>query len=183
MDKIYTEGITGIRDEDVKAAEKLGATIKLCGRGIVGNGEPLAMVAPFIVMNTKFLAAVSGVYNAIEVIAEPLGDVMFYGQGAGGGTTASAVVGDLVQIMSTGVNYTAPVFEKSEPKVDFESFSSKHYLALDTDDYAKIKSRLGEHLVISEGEEVAILTSHMTEREFVALISGVIPKSHIRVLD
>lgn len=183
VDKIYTEGITGIRDEDVKAAEKLGATIKLCGRGIVGDGEPLAMVAPFIVMNTKFLAAVSGVYNAIEVIADPLGDVMFYGQGAGGGTTASAVVGDLVQIMSTGVHYTAPVFEKSEPKVEFESFSSKHYLALAGEDYEKIKSRLGEHLVISEGEEVAILTSHMTERELVGVISGIIPKSHIRALD
>lgn len=183
VDKIYTEGITGIRDEDVKAAEKLGATVKLCGRGILKNGEPLAMVAPFIVMNTKFLAAVSGVYNAIEVIADPLGDVMFYGQGAGGGTTASAVVGDLVQIMSTGVDYPAPVFEKSEPKVDFESFSSMHYLALKPNDFEKIKTKLGEYTLISEGDEIAVVTEHMTEKELNALVADIAPKSHIRVLD
>ena len=122
-----------------EAAAKLGATVKLVARGIVGGEEPLAMVAPFIVINTKFLSAVSGVYNAIEVIAEPLGDVMFYGQGAGGGTTASAVVGDLVQVMSTGINYTAPVFEKTEPKVLFESFSSRHYLSYKPENFEKIE--------------------------------------------
>lgn len=183
VDKIYTEGITKIRDNDVKAAAKLGATVKLVARGIVGDGEPLAMVAPFIVMNTKFLSAVSGVYNAIEVIAEPLGDVMFYGQGAGGGTTASAVVGDLVQVMSTGVNYTAPVFEKTEPKVAFESFSSRHYLAFAPEDFAKIEPKLGAYSVILKGKEVAVITHEMTERELFDIVSDTEPKSHIRVLD
>ena len=183
VDKIYTEGITKIRENDVKAAAKLGATVKLVARGIVGNGEPLAMVAPFIVMNTKFLSAVSGVYNAVEVIAEPLGDVMFYGQGAGGGTTASAVVGDLVQVMATGVNYTAPVFEKSEPKVMFESFSSRHYLALSPEEFEKIEQKLGAYSVIIKAKEIAIITHEMTERELADIISGVEIKSHIRVLD
>ena len=183
VDKIYTEGITKIREYDVKAAAKLGATVKLVARGIVGDGEPLAMVAPFIVKNTKFLSAVSGVYNAVEVIAEPLGDVMFYGQGAGGGTTASAVVGDLVQVMATGTNYTAPVFEKSEPKVMFESFSSRHYLAFIPEDFEKIESKLGAYSVILKGKEIAIITHEMTERELSEIIKGIEPKSHIRVLD
>ena len=183
VDKIYTEGITKIRDNDVKAAAKLGATVKLVGRGIVGDGEPLAMVAPFIVMNTKFLSAVSGVYNAIEVIAEPLGDVMFYGQGAGGGTTASAVVGDLVQVMSTGVNYTAPVFEKSEPKVAFESFVSRHYLAYAPEEFEKIESKLGAYSVITKSKEVAVITHDMSEREIADIKAIAEPKSHIRVLD
>ena len=183
VDKIYTEGITKIRDNDVKAAAKLGATVKLVGRGIVGNGDPLAMVAPFIVMNTKFLSAVSGVYNAIEVIAEPLGDVMFYGQGAGGGTTASAVVGDLVQVMSTGVNYTAPVFEKTEPKVAFESFVSRHYLAYAPEDFEKIESKLGAYSVITKSKEIAVITHDMSEREISDIMAIADPKSHIRVLD
>lgn len=183
VDKIYTEGITKIRDNDVKAAAKLGATVKLVARGIVDGKEPLAMVAPFIVMNTKFLSAVSGVYNAIEVIAEPLGDVMFYGQGAGGGTTASAVVGDLVQVMSTGVNYTAPVFEKSEPKVDFMDFVSRHYLAYAPEDFEKIEEKLGAYSMISKAKEIAVITHEMSEREIALLIAEAEPKSHIRVLD
>ncbi len=183
VDKIYTEGITKIRDNDVKTAAKLGATVKLVGRGIVENGEPIAMVAPFIVMNTKFLSAVSGVYNAIEVLAEPLGDVMFYGQGAGGGTTASAVVGDLVQVMSTGTNYTAPIFEKTEPKIAFETFSSKHYLAYDPDDFEKIEPKLGAYSVILKAKEIAVITHEMTERELAEITREIKPKSHIRVLD
>lgn len=183
VDKIYTEGITKIRDNDVKAAAKLGATVKLVARGIVSGDEPLAMVAPFIVMNTKFLSAVSGVYNAIEVIAEPLGDVMFYGQGAGGGTTASAVVGDLVQVMSTGTNYTAPVFEKSEPKVAFESFCSRHYLSFAPEDFEKIESKLGSYSIITKNKEIAIITHEMSEAELTSLVSGIELKSHIRVLD
>lgn len=183
VDKIYTEGITKIRDNDVKTAAKLGATVKLVGRGIVGDGDPIAMVAPFIVMNTKFLSAVSGVYNAIEVIAEPLGDVMFYGQGAGGGTTASAVVGDLVQVMSTGTNYSAPVFEKSEPKVPFETFSSKHYLAYSPEDFEKIESKLGAYSIVLKAKEIAVITHEMTEREISEITSEIKPKSHIRVLD
>jgi len=183
VDKIYTEGITKIRDNDVKSAAKLGATVKLVARGIVGGEEPLAMVAPFIVMNTKFLSAVSGVYNAIEVIAEPLGDVMFYGQGAGGGTTASAVVGDLVQVMSTGINYTAPVFEKTEPKVLFESFSSRHYLSYKPENFEKIEHMLGAYSVINKGKEIAVITHEMTESELGEIISEIKPESHIRVLD
>lgn len=183
VDKIYTEGITKIRDADVKAAEKLGAKIKLVGRCIIKNGEPISMVAPFIVSDTKILSSVNGVYNAIEVVADPLGDVMFYGQGAGSGATASAVVGDLIQIMATGTSYTAPVFEKSESDIYFDSFSSKHYLALSREDYEKINSLLGSFTVISDVDEIAILTDEMTETKLASVLSSVTPKSHIRVLD
>jgi len=183
VDKIYTEGITKIRDADVKAAEKLGAKIKLVGRCIINNGEPISMVAPFIVSDTKILSSVNGVYNAIEVVADPLGDVMFYGQGAGSGATASAVVGDLIQIMATGTSYTAPVFEKSESDISFDSFSSKHYLALSREDYEKINSLLGSFTVISDTDEIAILTDEITEAKLASVLSSVTPKSHIRVLD
>lgn len=183
-DKIHTEGITKIRDEDVSAAFKMGATIKLVGRGISKNGKLFAMVAPFVVPAQMPLSGVSGVYNAVEVIAEPLGNVMFYGQGAGAGATASAIVGDLMQVMASGVNCAAPIFEKCEDIMAFEDFESKHYLALCKACCDKVAERIGGSTVIENGEEYALITPEISEGELAAVLSelGVTPKSNIRIL-
>ena len=121
-DKIHTEGIVGIRASDVSFATAEGYTIKLVGRCINEGKAPLALVAPFLVPVSSSLSGVSGVYNAVQVIADPLGDVMFYGQGAGAGATASAVIGDLCQVLRSGIHYSAPVFEKCSEAADFSSF-------------------------------------------------------------
>lgn len=183
-EKIHTEGITKIRDNDVSAAEKMGATIKLVGRGINKEGELFAMVAPFIVPVTMPLSGVNGVYNAVEVIAEPLGNVMFYGQGAGAGATASAVVGDLMQVMASGIHYSAPVFEKSENMLDFGEFSSKHYLALCRECCDKVSARIPESVIIENGDEFALITPKLTENELSDMLAelNIVPKSHIRML-
>ena len=182
--KIHTEGITKIRDNDVGAAEKMGATIKLVGRGMNKGGKLFAMVAPFIVSSDMPLSAVSGVYNAVEVIGEPLGNVMFYGQGAGAGATASAVVGDLMQIMTSGVHYSAPVLEKSEDILLFDSFSSKHYIALCPACCGKVIERLPDSCVIENGDEVALITPILSEHELSEVLNElkITPKSHIRIL-
>ena len=182
--KIHTEGITKIRDNDVGAAEKMGATIKLVGRGMNKGGKLFAMVAPFIVSSDMPLSAVSGVYNAVEVIGEPLGNVMFYGQGAGAGATASAVVGDLMQIMTSGVHYSAPVLEKSEDILSFDSFECKHYLALCPACYGKVAERLQGACVIENKDEIALITPIISERELNEILNelNVTPKSHIRIL-
>ena len=181
--EVHTEGITAIRDNDVMAANAIGSTIKLVGRGIIKNGKPMLIVAPFIVSADSPLSEVSGVYNAVEVVAEPLGNVMFYGQGAGAGATASAVVGDLMQIMTTGINYPVPVFEKCDDFASFTEFSSKHYLALDASDYTKLANVLGDVSIIKKEEEVAFITREMTEGEFDRILGDVKPLSHIRVLN
>ena len=181
---IHTEGITKIRDNDVSAANKIGATIKLVGRGIIKNGKPMAMVAPFIVPTDMPLSQVSGVYNAVEVVAEPLGNVMFYGQGAGAGATASAVVSDLMQIMTTGTAYPAPVFEKCGDFASFDNFSCKRYLALSKSDVeAVLKTLIENSDVIYDGEdEVQLITSEMTEAELTKMLGDTKPLSHIRML-
>ncbi len=181
---IHTEGITQIRDNDVSLAAKIGATIKLVGRGMNKDGELFAMVAPFIVSSDMPLSGVSGVYNAVEVIAEPLGNVMFYGQGAGAGATASAVVGDLMQIMASGTHYSAPVFKKCEKMLSFGSFESKHYLALCKGCYGKVVERFPNSTVIENGDEYAVITPVLSESELENSIGdlGVTPKSHIRIL-
>ena len=184
-EKIHTEGIVGIRSEDVRAAAKIGCTIKLVGRCIVEEGRaPFVMVAPFLIPSSEALSGVFGVYNAIEISASPLGNVMFYGQGAGAGATASAVVGDLCQIMRSGVNSAKCVFSKTDAVRDFSEFSAKRYIALDSSCKDAAKAAFENIKVISEEGEFAFITEDMTEAEAEERLSkiGASPISLIRLL-
>ncbi len=93
---IYTEGITKISTEDISYAKKLNMSIKLLASSRIVNGRYYAMVAPFLIPSSHPLYSVNGVFNAIFVHGNMLGDAMFYGSGAGKLPTASAVVGDMV---------------------------------------------------------------------------------------
>ena len=171
VDKIHTEGITKIRKEDVTLADKIGCKIKLVGRCIVEGDSHYAVVAPFLVSEDKALAGVCGVYNAIEVVAEPLGNVMFYGKGAGAGATASAVVGDLMQVMTLGGRNT-PTFEKCDNILDFDSFKSRHYLAFDKGAESAVTNALG-NVDFLAGEECSFITDEMCEGELNSAISDI----------
>ncbi len=162
-DKIHTEGITNIRKADVLAAEKIGCKIKLVGRCITTEDDPYIMVAPFMVSSDSALSGVNGVYNAVEVIAEPLGNVMFYGKGAGAGATASAVVGDLMQIMNLG-GKGLPSFEKSAAVAEFEGFEARHYLALEASAENAVKEIFAATEFI-DSSECAFITEPMAEKE------------------
>ena len=96
VEKVYREGITSITAMTIETARQAGYTVKLlaiCER--VGEGL-VARVHPTLIPLTHPLAAVRGAYNAVFVEAESAGQLMFYGAGAGGTQTASAVLGDLV---------------------------------------------------------------------------------------
>ena len=100
-DDVYREGITKVAPADFVAARALGCTIKLlaiCERLTTDEGlqRVSARVYPALVPLTHPLASVNGAFNAVVVEAEAAGRLMFYGQGAGGAPTASAVMGDLV---------------------------------------------------------------------------------------
>lgn len=181
-DKIHTEGITGIRAADVLAAEKLGCKIKLLGRCIQTEDKPYIMVLPFMLGADSPLSDVSGVYNAVEVVGEPLGNVMFYGKGAGAGATASAVVGDLMQIMRLG-RAGAPTFTKSDSVADFDSFEAKHYLAFEPADRACVTAAFADAVEI-DSKECAILTAPLTEAKVNEILAAasLTPLSHIRML-
>ncbi len=187
-DKIHTEGITKIRSEDVKAASALGCTIKLVGRCIVDeNDKCFILVSPFMLPTDSPLSGVSGVYNAVEVVGDPIGSVMFYGQGAGAGATASAVVGDLMQAMRSGRSIKMPVMERSTDTLkDFGDFITKSYVAILGNDKSTVVEIFGKVSFI-EGDEVAFVTEAMSEKEAEAKISaltekGISVKSRIRLL-
>ena len=104
LEDVYREGISQVSAADIAYADKLGFVIKLLA---IANREMLTddptdrlrlRVHPTLVPRTHPLASISGVYNAILVEGDPIGQVMFFGPGAGAGPTASAVVSDILNI-------------------------------------------------------------------------------------
>ncbi|MFC0544007.1 homoserine dehydrogenase [Kutzneria chonburiensis] len=100
---VHREGISAVTSADIAAARGLGRTVKLlaiCERVTDADGvESVAVrVHPAMIPNSHPLASVGGAFNAVFVEADAAGQLMFYGQGAGGAPTASAVLGDLVAV-------------------------------------------------------------------------------------
>lgn len=99
--QVPTEGILRVTLADVSYAESAGYQIKLLGRAIQeSDGKLQVYVAPHLIPLTDPLSGVEGVFNAITVKGNAIGDVMFYGQGAGKLPTASAVVSDVMEAVS-----------------------------------------------------------------------------------
>ncbi|WP_448627206.1 homoserine dehydrogenase [Geodermatophilus sp. URMC 64] len=99
---VYREGIAAVTATDVARAAEIGCVVKLlaiCERVPGPDGDSVAVrVHPAMIPTSHPLAAVGGAFNAVFVEAEAAGQLMFYGQGAGGEPTASAVLGDLVAV-------------------------------------------------------------------------------------
>ncbi|MDQ4097230.1 MAG: homoserine dehydrogenase [Actinomycetota bacterium] len=93
---VYREGIAGITSDDIAMAHRLGYTVKLLAVVEAVDGELAVRVHPAMVPHEHPLASVRESFNAVFVEGEAVGELMFYGRGAGGRPTASAVMGDLV---------------------------------------------------------------------------------------
>ncbi|MDX2251176.1 MAG: homoserine dehydrogenase [Nitrospira sp.] len=96
--EIYTEGITHITPTDIAYAKEFGFTIKLLGIAKLVDGEVEARVHPTMLPAHSPIAQVEGVYNAIQLVGDAVGDVVLYGRGAGSMPTGSAVVSDVIAI-------------------------------------------------------------------------------------
>jgi len=95
---LYTEGITHITQRDIAYAWKLGYTIKLLGIAKLVGGEIEARVHPTMIASSLPIAKVEGVYNAIQLVGDAVGDVVLYGRGAGDLPAGSAVVSDVISL-------------------------------------------------------------------------------------
>lgn len=99
FDKVYCEGITKISLQDVVYAKELGYTIKHLGFAFRREAGFELRVHPTLIPNSTLLANVNGVKNAVMVDAHPLGQSLYYGDGAGAGATASAVMADVMDLI------------------------------------------------------------------------------------
>jgi homoserine dehydrogenase len=102
---VHREGIARVSQDDIAAAHELGYEVKLLAVADMQDGQVSARVHPTMLPRTHPLASVRDVFNAVFVEGEEVGELMFFGRGAGGPPTGSAVVGDLVEVarnMTTG---------------------------------------------------------------------------------
>lgn len=119
---IPTEGITKITLDDTKMAEACGYTIKLIGHMSIGENGLVAMVSPRMVPATNPLCRIDDVFNGVLVDANMVGEVMFYGPGAGKLPTASAVVADIIDIIAARDNEVRPIVWEQAKSCDISEF-------------------------------------------------------------
>ncbi|WP_461809757.1 homoserine dehydrogenase [Faecalimonas sp.] len=146
--EIYTEGITKITAIDMKYARKLKKTIKLLASAKRDGNKISAMVSPCLLGGEHPLYHVDGVFNAVFVRGNMLGDAMFYGSGAGKLPTASAVVGDIVDAVKNKGRIVMPVWaEEKVLLIDKANTEKKFFVRLKgtMEEYAsKIEEVFGE---------------------------------------
>ena len=167
FEDIHTEGITHISATDIKYAKAMGRAIKLLATSKKTDGGYVAMVAPFLLPKEHPLYNVNGVFNAIFVRGNVLGDAMFYGSGAGKLPTASAVVADVVE-MAKNLDKNIPV-EWSSKKlelVDYRSAENRFFVRVSGTDKASVEKVFGNvEYIDAQGVtgELGFVTEVMTE--------------------
>ena len=169
FEDIYTEGITKITDRDIKYAAKLKAKVKIFGSSKLAGDKVSAMVAPKLITHDHPLYSVDGVFNAILVKGNMVGDEMFYGQGAGKLATASAVVSDIMEASENLDNNINVIW--SDEKLELmpmDEVVSKFFVRVSgnkADNEAKIKELFGEVEFVDAGydDETGFVTKDITE--------------------
>lgn len=176
-EKIVTEGITKVTAADFVYAKAADSSIKLLAQSkAVGDGEVLAMVAPFLIGKEHPLAMVNDVFNAVFVTGNMLGDSMYYGKGAGKLPTASAVVADVVDCAKS-LGTSLPCFwEKEEVKLaDVAEVEWKYFLRVSEDAKEAVEAAFpgGEMITVAERtEDFGYITTVMKEKDFAAKCAG-----------
>jgi len=148
LDNIYVEGIQNITPIDLEYANDLECVVKLLAIAKVSNGELEVRVQPTLLPKEHLLSNVNGVFNAVHLKGDMAGQLLFYGQGAGGGPAASAVLGDLVDVVNVikaGNSSAAPIinYQKRVKKIrKMGSSKSPYYIRFMTIDRPGMLSRI-----------------------------------------
>ena len=175
-EEIYTEGITKITAADFLYAKQMDKSIKLLAMSRDKKEGFFAMVAPFMISRSHPLYSVSGVFNAIYVHGNMLGDSMYYGRGAGKLPTASAVVSDVVDCARHPGKTIMCFWENDNIKVEnIEEDQGKFFVRVKNDKKDAAIETFGSLAEVNVGiaEEFAFMTQVMTEREFNEKIAGI----------
>jgi len=151
-DAVYRQGITQITDLDIAMAREFGYRIKLIGLARRGAGCLDVRAHPMLVPVHHLLASVEGASNAIFIRGHAVGEVMLVGPGAGQMPTASAIVGDLINLASAlklpdFAPYFHPVIAADEaPLCEIEDSESAFYIRLEADDTPGVIGNIGHAL-------------------------------------
>ncbi len=171
--KIYREGITDIKVEDINYGKQLGYNIKLLAIGKNSGSGIEVRVHPSFIRANHPLASVNDSYNAVYITGDSVEDVMLYGRGAGALPTGSAIVGDVLYC-ATHVNYPYSTFENTadaSPSTKFvENFVSAYYIRLNATDKAGVLAK-----ITSIFSRCGISVSKMIQEEECNASEGTVP--------
>ena len=167
-DSVHTEGITSITLNDVNLAQKAGYVIKLIGKAKMHSDNTLyILVAPMLIENSCPLACVSDVFNAVMVEGNAVGDVMFYGRGAGKLPTASAVVADMIDCVKH-VNARKELFWQDSDNSfvsDIKEENVRMYVRICPEGLQKVMEIFPDAKTIQIENDFAFITSEMKEKQ------------------
>ena len=165
---IPTEGISHITATDIRYANAMGRAIKLLADSKMSGDTYSVRVAPFLLLPDHPLYHVDGVFNAIFVHGNMLGDGMFYGSGAGKLPTASAVVADMVD-MAKHIDKNIYLRWDKEKMILADPMEQRYrYFVRAEDDMDAVKAAFGDVEVVDAGVsgENGFVTGEMSEREY-----------------
>jgi homoserine dehydrogenase len=198
---VYREGISEITASDVASAKAMGCVVKLLAicaieTGEDGNPAVSARVHPALIPRSHPLASVQGAYNAVFVESEAAGQLMFYGPGAGGSPTASAVLGDLVTVARhrlSGVSGAGESAYAGLPVLSMGQTETRYHVQIDVDDkagvLAAVAQAFAEHgvsiqTVRQEGRgddaQLVVVSHAATDADLAATVSTLRGMSHVR---
>jgi len=194
LSEIHTEGITHISHEDIENADNMGLAIKLLAITKKNSDGVEARVHPTLISKEHPLAAINGIYNAIFINADPLGDLLLSGEGAGQMAAASGVVSDLINLTSREGCEASKLLgnffhEAASVKIrKIDSISSRFYFRFTATDkpgvLSKISGVLGRHGIginsvtqkihhRSPSVPVVMLTDYATEKNVRAALKQI----------
>ncbi|MBY0539970.1 MAG: homoserine dehydrogenase, partial [Campylobacterales bacterium] len=176
---ILIEGIQNISKADIEFAKEFEYSIKLLGIAKKVGNEIELRVHPVLIPEDKMIAKVDGVMNGISVVGDKVGETMFYGAGAGGDATASAVVANIIDIARKGKGSPMLGFENQPGEkitlMSKDNIQTKYYLRLEVADksgtLAKIATILGNNSIsieamlqkpLKNGSANLLLTTHVS---------------------
>ncbi len=151
---ILIEGIENINQDDISFAKEFGYAIKLLAIAKKRDNQIELRVHPVLIKNSEMIAKIDGVMNGISVIGDFVGETLYYGAGAGGDATASAVVSDIVEIVRAGksspmLGFKKPFHSENLQLMRVEDIKTKYYLRINVKDQkgvlAKISKTLGDN--------------------------------------
>ncbi len=196
---IYREGITKVTPQDILNAKALGYEIKLLAIGKRDGNNVEARVHPVLVPREHPLASVSGAYNAVYLNGDNVGDLMFYGAGAGAKPTGSAIVSDIVKALTSAPKYSD--FDNNGRLADginyVDDFVSGYYVSVTAEDKAGVLGRIAtlfgdggvsiKSAIQREAEHgsatILFLTHNAGERSFMRALDTVKALPSVRGID
>ena len=193
---ILIEGIQDITNDDIEFAKDYNYSLKLLAIAKKVDNKVELRVHPVLIPKSQMIAKVDGVMNGISVIGDKVGETMYYGPGAGGDATASAVIANIIDIARRGkgspmLGFTKPL-ESGLELADPDNIETKYYIRLEVKDksgvLAKVSKTLGDKNIsiktmvqktAKNGNAILLLSTHTSKESDIKEALGEIKNSGV----